>query len=781
MERLLSFIQSKGYDFEPILDGQFREFADDNQKGWYVGTKELLNDKELTTLTFGDWRTGDKYHFRENGGGELTDDLRALSEERIKIQEEKFKLEKARKNEETKLLAQSMWSEIPPEGQGASPYLAKKKIGKLFGARTRRPPGGSVELVIPMMDEEKVLWGLQKIQADGFKSFLPGQRVKGLFFQLGKIKSKIYLAEGFATAATIHVATEDSVFVCFNASNLVEVANIVRHKCPNLPIIIAGDDDRFKKVNVGREKAQEAALLVRGSTIFPNFKDLSTKPTDWNDLLCLEGLESVKAQLSSHVPIPPDSQIHDTPPTSDLMPQDPTPKSKSSLKLESMVVKALLDELQGDIIKQDKDVFIYKEGYWRLCSERQLDWIKLKLQKELGARAKNKDVVSAFNLFLTNIPHASRNLFIPDPYTCNFKNGTLHLVQDKDFNHTLEFKPHNREDFCTSQIPINFEQKTIKTNQKFEEMIQNLFKNDEDMPEKVKALKQMFGACLMPAFPHLFMLYGPPATGKSTVIMLVSKFLDEKNISRVEPHMFKDFYMESMVGKLANIVTDIDITAPIKDANVKKIEDRVPMLVNRKGIKAIYAPLPAVHIFGGNSIPPTLEGAIKAHDRRWTFLEFKSFQPSGPLNRNFASWVYNQGPEAILGFALEGLRDLCASGGRFMNPASGIKKMEEWQIENDPVEMFLQDVRENEISCNLGSDTESKIVPLEIGLGHEMPRSVLFKVFDEWYCNTVSRQRKISRRAFFEMLRRKNFAEHKRVGVRYFKGIGPGVKGSGLY
>jgi putative DNA primase/helicase len=67
------------------------------------------------------------------------------------------------------------------------------------------------------------------------------------------------------------------------------------------PLILAGDDDLWKDTNMGREKAEEAARKHGSSLVFPSFKNTDTKPTDFNDLHVLEGVEEVKRQIDASV------------------------------------------------------------------------------------------------------------------------------------------------------------------------------------------------------------------------------------------------------------------------------------------------------------------------------------------------------------------------------------------------------------------------------------------------------------------------------------------------
>ena len=62
------------------------------------------------------------------------------------------------------------------------------------------------------------------------------------------------MAEGFATAATVHEATGSAVAVAFNANNLKPVAIALRAKFPSLEMVICADDDHLTEGNPGITK-----------------------------------------------------------------------------------------------------------------------------------------------------------------------------------------------------------------------------------------------------------------------------------------------------------------------------------------------------------------------------------------------------------------------------------------------------------------------------------------------------------------------------------------------
>lgn len=171
-------------------------------------------------------------------------------------------------------------------------YLANKGV-QAHGIRIE----GDRTLLIPMRDAEGRLWSLQSISPDGDKRFMPGGRVKGCYYAIGKPSGRVVVAEGFATSATIHEDTGLAVAVAFNAGNLLPVAKALRAKLPCITLVVAADDDWKTEGNPGLTAATEAARAVGGLLVVPDFTGLprGDKDTDMNDLHRLAGVVEVRA------------------------------------------------------------------------------------------------------------------------------------------------------------------------------------------------------------------------------------------------------------------------------------------------------------------------------------------------------------------------------------------------------------------------------------------------------------------------------------------------------
>ena len=187
----------------------------------------------------------------------------------------------------------AIWTAATPVQ--AHPYLADKGV-QSHGLRQDE----AGRLLVPVQDADGRLWSVQKIGPDGFKQFQEGGRVEGGHFVIGDARQPgpLLIAEGYATAATLHEMTDMPAIVAFNAGNLLPVAQTYRALNPDRVIYIAGDDDRQRtaeldgqgrpKVNVGRVKAEEAAVAIEGQAVFPSFSP-GSGGTDWNDLAQMQG------------------------------------------------------------------------------------------------------------------------------------------------------------------------------------------------------------------------------------------------------------------------------------------------------------------------------------------------------------------------------------------------------------------------------------------------------------------------------------------------------------
>ena len=250
------------------------------------------------------------------------------------------------------------------------PYLVAKRVGA-FGVRL----GFNDRVLVPLCDVQGEIQGLQYIAPDGGKVFGTGTVKEGHSHLLGLVSHDQPLAfgEGYATCASVHMATGWPVVTCFDAGNILPVMQAWRRLYPELTLVVVADDDRHlvqrlsarllsahgiacsaaelrasmqrewaipdgPRVvldagwksdaagvmriegtltvngveqpvvleNAGQAKGHAAAKKVKARVLTPFFADRDSPATDWNDLHCAAGLESVKAQLLEGIAGPPE-------------------------------------------------------------------------------------------------------------------------------------------------------------------------------------------------------------------------------------------------------------------------------------------------------------------------------------------------------------------------------------------------------------------------------------------------------------------------------------------
>lgn len=229
-------------------------------------------------------------------------------------------------------------------------------------------------ILIPLYNSSNQLRNFQIIYGDGTKKrFLTNGQKSGLFNVIGSLsenlETPVVFVEGFATGASVHMATQWPVIVTFDAYNMPAVAHefkgMMRVK------IFAGDNDwetaleltpaGKNKINTGIVKATEAAHIAGGVICYPDFSGDGKGLSDFNDLHVTEGLEKVKSFLDrshseSTFDSPMPSYPDDVPDYSDIptpdyeLPADsPDPSLEPVATLEDLLKRYALIEPDGKV------------------------------------------------------------------------------------------------------------------------------------------------------------------------------------------------------------------------------------------------------------------------------------------------------------------------------------------------------------------------------------------------------------------------------------------------
>ena len=127
-------------------------------------------------------------------------------------------------------------------------------------------------LLVPLFDGES-LWSVQIIFPSGTKSFFRHGRKSGCFHIISGDSDVVCVAEGYATAASIRMATGYTCVVAIDAGNLVNVVPVIRKMFPDSALLICADDDSATEENAGIKYANKAANGCGAAVVVPVFSN----------------------------------------------------------------------------------------------------------------------------------------------------------------------------------------------------------------------------------------------------------------------------------------------------------------------------------------------------------------------------------------------------------------------------------------------------------------------------------------------------------------------------
>ena len=203
-------------------------------------------------------------------------------------------------------LAYQYFNSISFDKNNISLYLQRKKAFN-FGCKVT--PDG--DLIIPFRNIKGFVRTLQIIKPNGFKLFYKNCELTGSMHRIGfqniedSYSGVIYIGEGYATVASIHMAVKLPCVVAGISGNLIHVTEAIMSKYPNARILITADNDPIRNVAGGlNNPGLSTAISIcethpRISLIFPPWRKQHTEESDFNDWHIAKGLGSLTKLINS--------------------------------------------------------------------------------------------------------------------------------------------------------------------------------------------------------------------------------------------------------------------------------------------------------------------------------------------------------------------------------------------------------------------------------------------------------------------------------------------------
>lgn len=282
--QFIEAIRKSGLDVpeQLILDGKIHRFRSGasakslSRSGWYVGHLD-----GIPCLTFGCWKQDITQTVKADMGRKFTHLEEMANVARVAAAKKQRDAEVERDRSVAASTVETIWS----GGVAASPehpYLKRKGV-EPNGARVT----GDGRLMLPLFSPDGELSSLQYIDESGGKLYHSGGQTGGMYWMLGTLDQPgvLYIAEGFATAATIHEATNRPCIVAYSASNLVPTTGSLREQMPAQELAIVADHDES---GIGQRYAEQASAKYGARMILiPTPGDANDYAQAGNDLAML--------------------------------------------------------------------------------------------------------------------------------------------------------------------------------------------------------------------------------------------------------------------------------------------------------------------------------------------------------------------------------------------------------------------------------------------------------------------------------------------------------------
>ena len=285
------------------------------------------------------------------------------------------------------------------------------------------------DVVVPLYDDSGALVNVQLINADGLKRTLKGGQVKGACHILdGKKEAgkRLWIAEGYATALTVHHLTGETVMVALSSVNLLSLASLARHKFPACRIVLAADRDLNGD---GQTKASAAAESCEGVVALPPVFG------DWNDAYTQHGGDATRKAMYDAIRPPADS------PFSTMSEAEFTAMSTSekAMRVHEHYGEALAVDANGQLLSR------YEAGIWKIIPPSDFARDVAGLFQRLRAPFSSGKIASVVDTLKLIIPQQDA----PSRRLIGFRNGVLDTS-------TGIFSPHSKTHWLRTLCDVDF-------------------------------------------------------------------------------------------------------------------------------------------------------------------------------------------------------------------------------------------------------------------------------------------------------------------------------------
>lgn len=386
---------------------------------------------------------------------------------------------------------------------------------------------------------------------------------------------------------------------------------------------------------------------------------------------------------------------------------------------------------QHHIQKINGRLHLYKGGVY-VPGDKEIEQVMLQEVQSLTANQRN-EVLKYLDVVCREAPPAAINLIA-------FKNGIYNVIEN-------QLEPFSPDHIITNPIPWNYNPDA--KSDLVDSVLEKISCGDSDIRY---SLEELAGACLYRS-PLLGggiagILTGDKENGKSTYIHMLKGMLGSDNYCTIDSgDLGKRFITTMLHGKLANLGDDISNQYIADPSIFKKLVTGEEVQAEEKGKAPFNFVSYATNIFSANEIPH-MKDPTGAMLRRLLIIPFNAkFLKTDPgydpfIKRKLAK---PENMEYFIQCALDGLADVLGRG-RFTVPAKAEQQKAEYEVENNPILSFIEEVGKDNIINESASDVYARYKVFCNESGFHPGSNLTFSKNINRLLGTESKQKKIKGR-----------------------------------
>ncbi len=353
-------------------------------------------------------------------------------------------------------------------------------------------------------------------------------------------------------------------------------------------------------------------------------------------------------------------------------------KLKDQQRDKQLTPNVIADEIidHYKLIRVNGDYYSYNVGVYKLFNAEELRaYITTSYPKLNG------------NFEREIIRHVEGRSYMKPPAddgTTNVKNGILSF----DEVGNVSFKPH-------SPLHISFKQFNAsyhpgKSSELLDSTLNQWFNHDSG---QINLFQEMLGYLLMNHvnYQKVFFFIGPPSTGKSTVLKLITAFCGFENVSSITlEEMNKDHGLANLINKTANIYADLRNAKVHVSDRFKSLADGGGFEVNPKYRKSFTYSFTGKMLFGMNQYPD-FSADFEGIERRVIIFRFNRVFKEHTEQFNphlLEELTSDESLTALLNYAICGYQRLLKNKGFTQTKESG-EALKDFVGANDNIQMWI--------------------------------------------------------------------------------------------